>query len=666
VTITVPEVGVSSTGSALVSIGSVPAVGDVVIYHVFSARAAAPRAVLSVAGLGGTWTALSNPAGTRSSWWISTDCNASGNVTATFDFGTPTPSATAWIIRGLPAGYSVLDLDDTQGDPVVALAGPTQNAELFQIALAHGRCAQQPIVGPTAVSPATGWVENGSSSNSDSAYRIPTAVGPAAHRVDYGSPLSGMMLASQIVMGVPAAPLAVTGLTQIGQTLDSVTVAYTAPGSGTPPTSYQRNIDGGAWVTIGNVVNATITGLSPSTTYSIGIRAIATGSAGPGPATYVDATTEDAPAPPNPPTELVQTEATPSSVAFSFSPPEDGAIPTGYEYELDASEPIPLGLSTTAERTGLAPESDYTVRARTLASTGESEWSEPLVVSTTAYPPRNVECFEPVRGSGLRVTELDNRGAVGETVRYATSKSVVKVTINEVVDSAKNETIKSPEGAKRLRLTKPAKTIRNTVDVDFIRVDPGVLSLVAGVELIYRPDPDALGFGEGEFGMMFFGGAEGQVVGFEVGTRLTATSFALEVWSKLGGQRCVDGSPMWGYTLFPSLRGGRISGFRFTNGLVSFNLRGAQTRRSPLWDVGPYDLEGPFERLTSLVSRNTSWRMFMTPATPPAEVCGVQEFTPAVLDNGTAANPMPDPDAPTIVDGGGAITSAWIIEGGRA
>lgn len=306
------------------------------------------------------------------------------------------------------------------------------------------------------------------------------------------------------------------------------------------------------------------------------------------------------------------------------------------------------------------------------------------------------ECFDPVRGSGLRITSLTDTGHVPEVISYVTSKSVIRVQVSEVIDAVKNETFKNPEGDRRLRLTKPAKTIRHTVDIDFLRVDPGVLGVVVG---IVNSAYDTPGFGEGGFGEGPFGGGLGggggetggfgdgpfgvfpfgdglhtggsadveTTIGFDVNPRVaTVSSFALEVWSKLAGQRCVDGTPMWGYTLFPSLRGGRISGFRVSNGLVSFNLRGAQTRRSPKWGVGPYDLEGPFERLTSPVSRNTSWRMFTTPAAPPAEACGVQEFTPAVLDNGTAANPMPDPDAPETVDGGGAITSAWIIEGGGA
>lgn len=299
------------------------------------------------------------------------------------------------------------------------------------------------------------------------------------------------------------------------------------------------------------------------------------------------------------------------------------------------------------------------------------------------------ECFAPVRGSAIRVTGLTSRGAVPSLVEYVTSKSVVKVTVNEVVEQASTEVVRNPEEKRRLRYVRPAQTIRHKVDIEFLRVDPDLLRLVAGVELVYK---DVAGFGEVPFGVALFGGEAGSVVGFDSGTSLKATSFALEVWSKIEAQSSTpallgfdeipfDTAPFdaaiagpatcstrrWGYTLLPFLRGGRLSGFKFDKGLVSFNLIGAQTRRNPGWGVGPHDLTGPFQRLETPVSRNTSWRMFVSEAQPPAEQCGIQYLDPDVLDNGTAANPMPDPDALVFVDGGGASAiDPWSIDGGRA
>lgn len=313
----------------------------------------------------------------------------------------------------------------------------------------------------------------------------------------------------------------------------------------------------------------------------------------------------------------------------------------------------------------------------------------------------STQCYAMVRGSAIRVTALGNRGEVPDETSYAVSKSVATVKINEVVESSRDEMLDTPEEEKRIRFTRPAQTIRHKVDVEFLRVDPGLFSLISGVGLIYRGGNDGSadtwplddyegggGFGMEPFGYRPFGGNERDaIVGFDAGTRLPVKGFALEVWSKLdaaaarmpvpgfgegpfggasfGSQSSCD-QRRWGYTLFPHLRGGYLSGFTFRNGLVSFNLLGAQTRKSSGWGVGPYDLEGRFERLVQPVSRNVSWRNLITPTAPPAEVNGILPLSADVVDNGTAADPMPIPDAPLVVDGGGAETSAYIIDGGRA
>jgi hypothetical protein len=229
--------------------------------------------------------------------------------------------------------------------------------------------------------------------------------------------------------------------------------------------------------------------------------------------------------------------------------------------------------------------------------------------------------------------------------------------------------------------------VHYTVDIDFLRVDPGVLNLVAGVPLVYQTA--GVGFGRGYFGESPFGGelagsgsgtgfgteAFGEtpfgdtgepgnppmVLGFDSVTRRAPVSFGLEVWSKLAGNICLDGIRQYGYTVFPHLKGGYMTGFEFANGLVSFNIRGAQTRRAPKWAVGPYDLTGPHERLVAPVSRNTLYRQTLTVAPPPLDVCGIQE-TDDVIQGGTATVTSDD-----VIEGGtAASTSAWIVEGGTA
>lgn len=305
-----------------------------------------------------------------------------------------------------------------------------------------------------------------------------------------------------------------------------------------------------------------------------------------------------------------------------------------------------------------------------------------------------------VRGSAIRMTRLDRKGAVPSPVEYAVSKSVTKVTINEVTVANSNEVLSTPEEERRIRLPRPTQTIRHTVDIEFLRVDPRLFSLISGVKILYRGgDPAGSGFDIGGFDLHPFDEVEvvyvptegstydpNEVVGFDADTRIPVASFALEVWSKLDqaasrvpvpgfgegsfgemafGSLSNCESRRWGYTLFPRLMGGYISGFQFANKTVSFTLKGAQTRRAPRWGVGPHDIEGPYQRLIEPVSRNTSWRTLITSGAPPTQIDGTQKFIDA-LDNGTAADPLPGPDVPVTVDSGGATTDAFIIDGGRA
>ena len=255
-------------------------------------------------------------------------------------------------------------------------------------------------------------------------------------------------------------------------------------------------------------------------------------------------------------------------------------------------------------------------------------------------------CYAMVRGSVLRVTELDRYGSVGDPVRFATSSAVASVTVNEVTEAGVDETTRNPERQRRLRIRRHTQTLGYTTDIRFLRVDPGLYSLVSGVPMVRN--------------------AAGDVVGFDADARERVTTFGLEVWSKLTSAQCVGDAQQYGYTLFPSLSGGWISGFVFTNGAVSFTLTGARSGRNKRWGIGPYDLEGWFRRLLTPVSGNTPFRTYVLSTTPPTQYDGIQTLGPDVVDNGDAANPMPDPTAPEVLDGGGAVTSPWIVDGGRA
>lgn len=252
----------------------------------------------------------------------------------------------------------------------------------------------------------------------------------------------------------------------------------------------------------------------------------------------------------------------------------------------------------------------------------------------------STQCYSMVRGSAIRVTGLKPCSSIPDPIVFGVSKSVTRVAINEQSEGGTNELQRNEEDEPRLHLVTPAEMIRFTADIEFIRCDPGVLSLVSGVPVVEN--------------------AVGDIVGFDSDTRLPAKAFALEVWARLAAEACAPGERRYGYTLFPFLKGGFVSGFQFSDGLVSFSLRNAKTRRASKWGKGPYDLTGEFERLYTPVSGNLMFRSFITTAPPPTQTDGVQEFTD-VIEGGTASSTSSD-----ILDGQFVVTSPDTVEGGYA
>ncbi len=283
----------------------------------------------------------------------------------------------------------------------------------------------------------------------------------------------------------------------------------------------------------------------------------------------------------------------------------------------------------------------------------------------------STECYSLVRGSALRVTGLTKRGALPDPLVYAVSKSVVKVTIDEVSEAGANEILRNADEEKRLHLVTPTQTIRYTAAIEFLRVDPGLLSLVTGVPVVAN--------------------AAGDLVGFDADTKIPAASFALEVWSKLASDPCrrpagfgegpagfgegpfgempfgegslftIDLPKRYGYTLFPFLKGGILTGFKFDNGLVSFNLVKAQTRRGSDWGSGPYPVESEWQGLYEPVSRNAYWRSQIVGGLPPVETDGAVGWLDEI-DGGTASMTTSDE-----IDGGTAWSAgSFEIDGGAA
>lgn len=219
-------------------------------------------------------------------------------------------------------------------------------------------------------------------------------------------------------------------------------------------------------------------------------------------------------------------------------------------------------------------------------------------------------CYAPVRGSVLRVTRLDSC-AVPDSGQSAVvvSKRVSSVAVDEVTDDGTNIRERNFGGELTIVDDDYTSLIGFTVDTTYCGVDPGLISLMTRVPTVAN--------------------AAGTIVGFDAqtGIDMDDTAYALEVWSKIANSACdPSGHRLWGYTVFPFIKGGRLGGFSFENAAVQFSSKGAQTRDGNAWATGPFDVTrngaGTPSPLATPLATNTHFRSMLVNLDPPVASCG--------------------------------------------
>ena len=220
------------------------------------------------------------------------------------------------------------------------------------------------------------------------------------------------------------------------------------------------------------------------------------------------------------------------------------------------------------------------------------------------------KCYAQVRGSVIRATRLDACGNPDPGASaVVVSKRISTITIDEVTEDGTN--IRDRNFGDELLVVDDAytQTLGFTADTTLCGVDPDLISLFTGQPVVMN--------------------AAGDVVGFDAdtGINLDNFGFSLEIWSKIAGSQCdPSGNRLWGYTVLPFLKGGRLGGFSFENSQVQFTISGAQTRDGNGWGVGPFDVDrgvgnAPAPLHTPLKS-NTAFRNILVSLDPPAASCG--------------------------------------------
>jgi len=181
--------------------------------------------------------------------------------------------------------------------------------------------------------------------------------------------------------------------------------------------------------------------------------------------------------------------------------------------------------------------------------------------------------FSPVLGKRLRVTKLDECGrvpATGTADSFVVTNGFITLKLSSEIEDGTEIMSKRADGS-RCGNERGAASFKNfTVEMEFCAVDPALLTLMTNAE----PYEDWAG----------------DLAGFTVPEGAIDKAFALELWTGLSGQACVQGATTaGGYLLLPFVQSGVLGDLEI-NGedAVTFSMTGAFTKGGNGWGVGPY------------------------------------------------------------------------------
>lgn len=160
----------------------------------------------------------------------------------------------------------------------------------------------------------------------------------------------------------------------------SISLTWSAPSGGGTVTGYETRIDGGAASSATSPKS--FTGLTPSTSYTVSVRAVGPG----GNSAWVDVTTSTTAAAPGVPTSVT---ATPdfTAITLTWAAPSSGGTPTGYDVRIDGGASTDVGNVLTYDFTGLTPGTSHTLEVRAHNGSGSSSWVSVTADTLTPLPP---------------------------------------------------------------------------------------------------------------------------------------------------------------------------------------------------------------------------------------------------------------------------------------
>lgn len=226
-------------------------------------------------------------------------------------------------------------------------------------------------------------------------------------------------------------------------------------------------------------------------------------------------------------------------------------------------------------------------------------------MSSTRYP--------VIGGRTMRLTKEDRCGipAWGDATQLVTS-GFVSVAATANYNDGNEKTITNARGDDCYRRPAEPKLIDLTLAIVFCGVDPDAYTTVTGFPRVVHP-------------------VTGATIGYDtdVSVRPFDIRFGLELWSDAYDiLECDDEDSIpYGYFLYPSVSGGRVSDYTIEDAGVTFGITDAHTFGGEGWGVGPYliaeDESGDPSALLDALTRDKHVRQFVTTIAPPEDTDGL-------------------------------------------
>lgn len=220
--------------------------------------------------------------------------------------------------------------------------------------------------------------------------------------------------------------------------------------------------------------------------------------------------------------------------------------------------------------------------------------------------------FSLVRGRVMRLTKLDACGnAVLGPDSTVISKGFISVALTANTQEGEAIEVTNANGDVCISDKPAPKFLNYTAVISLCGVNPDAIRLLTGSPLVTDSQ------------------ATPQNVGFRTDSSvdLSASGFALELWSGVPTNVCVGGSASYGYILFPFFKGGVLGDFTVENAAVNFTVNGAETKEGSAWGVGPYatvttNATGTLTALKTAITSTQHMHVELVTAPPPTAVVG--------------------------------------------